>query len=149
LSIISFKVKRIDFVVVRIDTLGEVPFMSYGYMNYFTHAHCLNCATTSIVEHNGLEGYCFGCGTRGVLHSCPDAHPLSQPFWLPLYETAVDAVCPWCSPVRQVGERLASSEEAPEWLRELGDIAIKVVMIAGPVLLAKAVLDAVTPRKNA
>jgi hypothetical protein len=137
------QITNIDFVSLTVDTVRGVLIMSYRYMDHYYQIFCLNCRATSTVQYNGVEGYCLGCGTRGVLHRCPDANSISQPFWMPIYEAAVDAVCPWCAPVRRVGEHLAASKEAPEWVRALGNLAIGVVAVAGPVLLAKVVLDSV------
>lgn len=141
--------REIDFVLLSEDTLCEVGNMDYKYMNSFTHAFCISCSTTSAVEHNGLEGYCLGCGTRGVLHRCADAHPMSQPFWLPLYEAARDVACPWCGPVQKAGEQVASSEDAPEWLRAIGELAAKVAKVAGPVLVGVMMLEVLFPSRRA
>jgi hypothetical protein len=139
----------IDFAISGMDTLREVKIMNHKYTNSFTHAYCMNCATTSTVEHNGLEGYCLGCGTQGILHRCSDTHPMSQPYWLPLYEAARDAACPWCGPVQRAGEQLASSQSAPEWLKAVGEVAVGVAKVAGPILVGAMVLEMLFPSEKA
>jgi hypothetical protein len=44
---------------------------------------------------------------------------------------------------------VASSEDAPEWLRAIGELAAKVAKVAGPVLVGVMMLEVLFPSRRA
>ena len=112
----------------------------------YEYSFCKTCftrslRTSSLIQHDGCFGTCVGCGTNVVRHDCTQASPNVQPVWLPVLESGISAVCPTCRLVINIGRKVATAPELPDWIRGLGAVAVVGALFVGTGILINTLLE--------
>ena len=106
---------------------------------------CKNCSfrelrqVFSVIEHDGTNGVCLGCGTQVVRYQC--TNDIFHQAWFPLAEALVFLSCPTCGSALKELEKVDESD-APQWQKDLANLAAGVII--GTV--GAAILDSLSRR---
>ena len=87
--------------------------------------YCKFCLHQSYIEHDGVNGFCLGCGTPVVKRNEPNN--IFQQAWFPLAEVAVSIASPPAGAALKTLERVDEAA-SPDWrpLLSLAGVAIIV-----------------------
>lgn len=116
-----------------------------SFFNMTEYAFCYYCMRSDrIIEHDGEWGRCLQCGNTYAMHICQrDYYGLSDiPIrrWLPIAEPFITKACPACGLAIELGQKLESTSNVPDWARSAGSTLVAAgVVIGGLIVLEKII----------
>lgn len=84
----------------------------------------------SVLQHDGVNGYCEGCNTQVTRVHCKDCTPAWEQWWFPLAELLVSRTCPMCKVPLLVGEEILKSS-APDSTKQVVAAGILIAAFFG------------------
>ena len=97
-----------------------------------TCTHLFPSQLGAVIQHDGCNGKCLGCGSTVARVDCPSCTPKTETWWMPLVGSVVARNCPLCGVVMRVGKEVLESQ-ASKQVKQIAMAAVIFAVVVGVV----------------